>query len=253
MWFDFAIALSCICGGLICGWILHAVGGFGGEVQAAQARRNNAAEFPALDEPTRDHISFVAKRLRSYAIAMAADVDAHQTRVQAVNNSLSGDDFPTSPDAVLEAVNELIAANEQMQTQLQSAQERIHDQAAQIESAERRAHTDALTLIPNRGAFDTHLAKRHAQGNGQPTSLALLDVDHFKQFNDVYGHRAGDEVLRVVANMLNVRLESHGLVARFGGEEFAVVMDDCPIETARDLIESVRIAIGQRDIQFEDK
>ena len=87
----------------------------------------------------------------------------------------------------------------------------------------------------------------------QAGTLALLDVDHFKRFNDVYGHRAGDEVLRIVAKILHARLHPHGLVARFGGEEFAVILDGCPIDKAKELIESARIAIGPRDIQFQDK
>ena len=151
MWLDLAIAMSCGGGGLICGWIMHAIGGFGNNKlvkQAAAAIANRDGE----DEPSRERISEVAERLRGYAVKMAADVDAHQTRVQAVNNSLN-DDGASSPEAVFEAVNQLIVANEEMQTQLQSAQDRIHDQAVQIESAERRAQTDALTRVPNRGAI----------------------------------------------------------------------------------------------------
>ncbi len=252
MWLDLAIALSCGTGGLICGWIMHAIGGFGNHKMIKQATQTAAGQN-GEEDPSRERISEVADRLRSYAVSMAADVDAHQTRVQAVNNSLSNDQCEGSPEAVFEAINQLIEANEQMQVQLQSAQDQIHDQAVQIESAERRAQTDALTRVPNRGAFDDHLAKRHSMGVGKAGTLALLDVDHFKQFNDVYGHRAGDEVLRVVAKVLHARLHSQGLVARFGGEEFAVILDGCSIEEAKDLVESARIAIGERDIQFEDK
>ncbi len=251
MWLDLAIALSCAGGGLICGWIMHAIGGFG-NYRIVKSAAASIVDRDGAEEPSPKRISEVAGRLRDYAIAMAADVDAHQTRVQEVNNSLS-DDNATSPDTVFDAVNQLIEANEQMQAQLQSAQDQIHEQAVQIESAERRAQTDALTRVPNRGAFDDHFRKQHALGPGKAGTLALLDVDHFKRFNDVYGHRAGDEVLRIVAKVLQSRLQPHGLVARFGGEEFAVILDGCPIDQAKELVESARIAIGQRDIPFEDK
>ncbi len=220
------------------------------EAPARPSGANSAGR--EIDEPTREQISQVADSLRTYAGGMAADVDAHQTKVQAVNNSLiAGDD--TSPEAVLKAVNELIQANQVMQSKLQNAQDRILEQSAQIESAERRAFTDALTRIPNRGAFDDHLSRRHQLGPQRPTTLALLDVDHFKKFNDVYGHIAGDEVLRRVAASMHAKLQSHGLVARYGGEEFAVIFDDCTAEDALQAIEIARNSIGEREIEFEDK
>lgn len=251
MWLDLAVALSCGGGGVVCGWIMHAWVGFG------NYRFADRGGFPdgrdGDDEISQEQVSEVANRLRTYAVSMAADVDAHQSRVQAVNNSLSRELSNTSPEVVLEAVNQLVEANEAMQTQLQAAQERIHEQAVQIETAERRAQTDALTRIPNRRVFDAHIEARYALGSRKPTVLALLDVDHFKKFNDVYGHRAGDEVLRIVAKVLHARLNRFGLVARIGGEEFAIVMDGWSIDQACELIEATRLAIGQRDIQFEGK
>ncbi len=251
MWLDIAIALSFAVGGIICGWIMHAIGGCGNNELLKQVAAGEC-DLQSQNDYDREQISEVADRLRGYAIKMAADVDAHQTRVQEVNNSLN-DENTGSPKAVFSAVNQLIEANEAMQRQLHLAQDRIHDQAVQIESAELRAQTDALTQVPNRGAFDSHLAQQFDMGAGKAGTLALLDVDHFKQFNDVYGHRAGDEVLRMVAKTLHARLHPYGLVARFGGEEFAVIMDGCSVQEAKDLVESARIAIGQRDIRFEDK
>ena len=152
MWLDLAIAMSCGGGGLVCGWIMHAIGGFGNDTLVKQAAASiNQGEVQG--DSASERIAEVADRLKSCAVSMAADVDAHQTKVQAVNDSLieSGE---TSPEAAFHAVNQLISANEAMQTQLQQAQDQIHEQAAQLESAEHRAHTDALTRVPNRGAFD---------------------------------------------------------------------------------------------------
>ena len=253
LWFDLVIAMSCAGGGLVCGWIMHAFAGFGNHTIVKQAAASLAqGDDIHLAGPTRERVSEVADRLKEHAHLMAANVDAHQSKVQAVNNQLiSGDD--ESPEAVLSAVSQLIEANQEMQSQLQQAQDRIHEQSMQIESAERRAQTDALTRVPNRGAFDDHIQKRHDLGPSKAGTLALLDVDHFKKFNDVYGHRAGDEVLKVVARILHSRLNSYGLVARYGGEEFAVVMDGYTAEQAAPLLEQARIAIGDREIEFEDK
>ena len=254
MWLDVAIAMSCASGGLVCGWIMHAMGGVPVQTPARETSSGSGpSSQKAMDsEPTQEQITQVAESLRAYAGGMAADVDAHQTKVQAVNNSLiAGDD--TSPEAVLKAVNELIQANQVMQTQLQTAQDRIHEQSAQIESAERRAFTDALTRIPNRGAFDAHIKQRLELGAERPTTMVLFDVDHFKKFNDIYGHIAGDEVLRCVATSMNAKLQSHGLVARYGGEEFAVIFDDCTVEDALQTVEAARSSIGEREIEFENK
>ncbi|MFK8114768.1 MAG: GGDEF domain-containing protein [Rubripirellula sp.] len=254
MWLDVALAMSCGGSGVVCGWIMHAIGGFSNEklVSHAAATVSSAGGTVTADPPTQQRITEVAERLKEHAVNMSADVDAHQSKMQAVNNSLI-EGGENSQEAVLDAVNQLIAANQVMQSQLQVAQDRIHEQSEQLESAERRAHTDALTRIPNRGAFDAHIAQRHAQGADQAGTLALLDVDHFKKFNDVYGHLAGDEVLRVVASVLNARLKPHGLVARYGGEEFAMIMDGVSVEDAKSLMESARVAVTEREILFEDK
>ena len=257
MLFDFMIVLSCGGAGLVCGWTMHAIS-VSGQPAAKSVGNSSAPSPPCEPAPSegvkedRQRIGEVADRLKSYAHEMAADVDAHQTKVQAVNNTLNGIQG-SSPEAVSEAIHEMIEANEAMQAQLQNAQDRIHEQTLQIESAEKRAETDALTRVPNRGAFDKHLAQRHALGSGAITTLAMLDVDHFKKFNDVYGHRAGDEVLRVVAGMLHSRLNQRGMVARFGGEEFAVILDDCNLQEASQFVEEARAAISQREIQFEGK
>ena len=244
MWFDIAITVSCAGGGLVCGWILHAFSGMDHERWCDESE----GERSTL---TSEEVSRAADQIRAFANGMVADVDAHQSRVEAVNNSLIQTGPDTSADEVAAAVSQLIASNEEMQAQLQLARDRIEQQTVQIESAERRAETDALTQVPNRRAFDKHLAVRHGLGASEAGTLALLDVDHFKKFNDVYGHRAGDEVLKVVANVLHSHLHSHGLVARFGGEEFAVILDGMPLEQGRSLIERARAAIGKRVIDFE--
>ncbi|QDT02829.1 putative diguanylate cyclase YdaM [Rubripirellula lacrimiformis] len=257
MWLDLMIVMSCGGAGLACGWVMHATNA-GASVATTSPESVGGVETgsPASSgddgEPSREKINEVADRLRAYAQTMAEDVDAHQTAVQAVNNSLTSDESK-SPESVFQAITQLIEANEVMQSQLRTAQDRIHAQSAQIQSAERRAMTDALTLVPNRGAFDKHLARQHDLGGINAGTLAVLDVDNFKKFNDVCGHRAGDEVLKVVANMLHSKLNQYGIVARFGGEEFAVILDGCPIERAKELVEAARAEIAERDILFEDK
>ncbi len=93
-----------------------------------------------------------------------------------------------------------------------------------------QASTDRLTGVPNRAAFDDHLARTitNAVRKGEGTvGLLLFDIDHFKRFNDTYGHQLGDEVLKAVAWKMREVARANELFARYGGEEFALVVSDC--------------------------
>lgn len=107
--------------------------------------------------------------------------------------------------------------------------ERTRDLAEANEQLKLLSLTDSLTGIPNRRCFDQtlELEWRRCARNGRPLTVALFDVDWFKLYNDHYGHIAGDEVLRQVANMLQQSVGRAGdTVARFGGEEFALIASD---------------------------
>ena len=101
--------------------------------------------------------------------------------------------------------------------------------------------------------MDDRLAKAHAAGPERAGTLVLMDVDNFKQFNDIYGHRAGDEVLRVVAALLTARLQEVAFVARFGGEEFAFIFEGQGLAASIGQAEQARRAICAREILFENQ
>ena len=113
------------------------------------------------------------------------------------------------------------------------------------------AATDALTGVANRRTLD--LTLRHewfrAQRSGQPLSLLMIDADHFKAFNDHYGHQAGDDALREVAKVIsdNVRRPAD-MVARYGGEEFSVILAETDSAGARQIAEQIRVAVEQLPI-----
>jgi diguanylate cyclase (GGDEF)-like protein len=116
---------------------------------------------------------------------------------------------------------------------------------------ESAAH-DGLTGIFNRASFDERYprAMAVAAASGQPLSLLLLDVDHFKRFNDTYGHQAGDECLRRVARALEACLRRQGdFVARYGGEEFVVVLPGCDRRAGLAMAETSRKAIDQLEMR----
>ena len=112
------------------------------------------------------------------------------------------------------------------------------------------ASTDPLTGLANRRMLDKtlDLEWRRAQRSGSPLSLIMIDIDHFKAFNDNHGHQAGDEALRQVAQTIkaNVRRPAD-LAARYGGEEFAVVLTETDAAGTRLLAEKIRSAVEQME------
>nr|WP_321464611.1 diguanylate cyclase [uncultured Desulfobulbus sp.] len=114
---------------------------------------------------------------------------------------------------------------------------------------------DGLTGIANRRSFDKAIENewRRACRNRYPLSLLMLDIDHFKQFNDRYGHQAGDDCLRTVAGYLATRVRRPGdLVARYGGEEFAMLLPKCPLEYALEFAESILADIAELEIDHTE-
>jgi diguanylate cyclase (GGDEF)-like protein len=113
---------------------------------------------------------------------------------------------------------------------------------------EKQARTDSLTGLANRRHFDDQLAIewRRAFRKGGSVSLAMLDIDYFKLYNDNYGHQAGDEVIQQVANCLKMKVQrSSDTVARYGGEEFAIIMVDCTEQEAALFMQRLIISIEE--------
>ncbi len=130
-------------------------------------------------------------------------------------------------------------------------EERLHLYQLRLERANEQlrqlAVTDGLTGVKNRAAFDARLAESYerATRHGQALSVVLLDVDHFKAFNDTFGHPAGDEVLKAVAATVAGAARSTDTVARYGGEEFVLVLPDTDYAGAMVMAERCRQAVAE--------
>ncbi len=118
----------------------------------------------------------------------------------------------------------------------------------EIEEAGKRAQTDALTGLGNRRFFDEHVERvlREADRSGATVALIVADVDHFKAVNDNFGHDAGDAILQRVAATLGDVVRTSDLLARFGGEEFAILLPNTHLTGACELAERLRRAVEQR-------
>ncbi|HEV2722683.1 MAG TPA: two-component regulator propeller domain-containing protein, partial [Thermoanaerobaculia bacterium] len=159
----------------------------------------------------------------------------------------------------------LAALRARKNEELARAYEQVHRIAAELENANRQlavanerlralSYIDGLTGVANRRRFDEALeeACRSARQSGAPLSLALIDLDHFNQLNDTQGHQNGDDALRAVAALLAERAASRGgLVARFGGEEFAWLLPGVPLERAKEEAESFRLRVRDAGIRHD--
>jgi diguanylate cyclase (GGDEF)-like protein/PAS domain S-box-containing protein len=122
-------------------------------------------------------------------------------------------------------------------------------------AAQRNANTDSLTGLPNRRYFDGVIKTefRRSKRSGSPLSLIMLDVDHFKKFNDCYGHLAGDECLRQIGTTLKSLVgRTTDIVARYGGEEFVAILTDTDQKGAEILAERIRIAVERLEIPHSE-
>ena len=120
--------------------------------------------------------------------------------------------------------------------------------SSRVNELKKQSHTDALTDIPNRRMFDDVMRQEflRTQRNGQPFSLLMIDIDHFKQFNDLYGHSQGDRVLKNVAAQLRSLIRKPMMPFRFGGEEFAVILPRTNERDARIIAERLRQHISSK-------
>lgn len=111
---------------------------------------------------------------------------------------------------------------------------------------ERQSLTDGLTGLANRRAFDVELTRRveEASRHSRPLALCFIDVDHFKSFNDAYGHLAGDETLAAVAAAVRGACRDVDVPARYGGEEMAVLLPGTPLSEALEVAERIRAAVA---------
>lgn len=196
----------------------------------------------------------VAKKIQSLTLTVAADVNAHQTRMEGITNNLECSGGQMSAAAIVDTVAELVAANRQMQQRLEDSQLKFQEQSSLLQSTRQLANCDALTGLANRRYLDEKLAALAQNPSTDEQLVAMVDIDHFKSINDVFGHQTGDLILNRFGELLSERLRSHATCIRYGGEEFALISRlkswrefATEIDKVRKEMESLRLIAADSD------
>ncbi len=147
---------------------------------------------------------------------------------------------------------EQTARGQRMHQRIAQLERQTRDLERSLQQEQLRARVDPLTGIPNRSAFDERLNEEISRLSrfGTPVSVLIWDIDHFKRVNDSYGHRAGDRVLREVARCFAERLRSTDVLARFGGEEFVMLLIGTRLPEATRKAEELRASVESLRFHF---
>lgn len=193
------------------------------------------------------------KDLEDLTTRVNGQVQEHARRIEDAQRGLE-EASGGSEEAVSQAAEALRAANEQLQTELRKAKRDLERQQGELQSHRREARTDGLTQLLNRRAFDEEMDRlpQRIATSGADAALLLMDIDHFKKFNDTYGHQVGDRVLKHVADVVRKTLLGMDVVAaRYGGEEFAVILSSGSGLIASRTAEELRAAVESTALKHE--
>jgi diguanylate cyclase len=166
-------------------------------------------------------------------------------RESLVGARLDGDSLKRLITVLAGATTEMSKQNTVLAEKLTQSSSEIEKLRTSLRQARAEALTDALTGVANRKLFDEtlRLRKEEADKDGVQLTLILCDIDHFKSFNDTWGHQTGDQVIRFVATTLSRFALPDHLVARYGGEEFALIMPHTSLTQAARLADQIRGAV----------
>jgi len=183
----------------------------------------------------------------------AREAADYQDTLSAVTGELGGE---RSPADVRKLVDGLIAATRAMEQrakslegELQASSQQVTELRTKLADVRKESMTDPLTNIANRKAFDDAMEEgRKAAADGENVSLLMCDIDHFKKFNDTWGHQTGDQVLRLVATCLSENVKGRDTAARYGGEEFAVLLRGTGMNAATHVADQIRKTVETKKL-----
>jgi diguanylate cyclase len=190
--------------------------------------------------------------LITQALGMSASYDSSLSgAAQKLAITQNPDQVKAVVDSLMTSTREMRDTNKALEDRLTLSKSEISNLQQSLEAIRAESLTDPLTGLGNRKYFDRsiEMALQNALANGEPLSLLMFDIDHFKSFNDSYGHLTGDQVLRLVGTSLKQTIKGQDITARYGGEEFVVVLPNTAMRQALTVADHIRRAIMSKELR----
>ncbi len=175
--------------------------------------------------------------------------------LEKVNDELkqdkSKDEINALVSGVLDDTKNMLEYNDHLEDMLENSNRAMEDMRRDLELARKEALTDSLTGLANRKAFDHEISRLVALSNSNEPhifSMIMLDIDHFKKFNDTFGHQVGDQVLKLVARTLKDSVKGRDITVRYGGEEFVILLPETDIKGGLKIAEILRQEIEKKEV-----
>jgi diguanylate cyclase len=194
------------------------------------------------------------KQVISTIDAAAGSATSYSKRLSLATEKLAqakdGEALRAVIEHLVQGAKEMEQNNKKLETSLASSRQEIEQLQQNLETVRLESLTDPLTTLSNRKYFEAALAKGiiEAQQKNEPLSLLMADIDHFKGFNDQYGHLTGDQVLRLVALAVKQNVKGRDVAARYGGEEFIILLPNTTLRSAITVADHIRRAVMTKEL-----
>lgn len=201
-----------------------------------------------------DHVHRAMTEVSALFSHMQDSTNEYSDTLQGVGDKISqaasADDIGEVVANLLRDTKIMVEHNNTLEEQLNNSSSQVAELRKNLDTVRKEAMTDGLTGLANRKSFDKTLrnAILAATDENEPLSLLMLDIDHFKSFNDNFGHQIGDQVLRLVARTLTDGIKGRDYAARYGGEEFAIILPDTPASAAVAVANSLRRSVESKEV-----
>jgi diguanylate cyclase len=184
------------------------------------------------------------------AVGNASTYSANLAGVSQQLGSADRDGLRAIVEGLVQTAKDMELANSKLEARLTASKQQINQLQENLEVARTESLTDPLTSLSNRKFFDQALTNAIAEANAQNETLSLLmtDIDHFKTFNDTFGHLTGDQVLRLVALSVKQNVKGQDIAARYGGEEFAVILPNTTLRAGVTVADHIRRAVMSKEL-----